>query len=85
MPRVLSIMRTTVTPPERKKYMERSRQKREHYTRAKCRFWIFEEAGLPGAFLEFYEADTKEALTAAHASAPESVVDPGRIYKEVEF
>ena len=85
MPRVLSIMRTTVTPPERKKYMERSRKKREHYARAKCRFWVFEEAGLPGAFLEFFEADSADALSAAHETAPESVVDPGRIYKEVEF
>ena len=85
MPRVLSMMRTTVTPPERKKYMERSKQKREHYGRAKCRFWVFEEASLPGAFLEFFEADSAEALAAAHASAPEPVVDPGRIYREVEF
>jgi hypothetical protein len=85
MPRVLSMMRTTVTPTERKKYMERSKQKRDHYGRAKCRFWVFEEAGLPGAFLEFFEADSAEALAAAHASAPESVVDPGRVYREVEF
>ncbi len=85
MPRVLTMHRTIVPPPERKKYFERLKAKRDYYQRAQCRFWACEEAGLPGAFLEFFEASDAATLTAAHAGAPESVTDPKRIYKEVEL
>jgi hypothetical protein len=50
-----------------------------------CRFWVFEEQGLQGAFVEFCEADSAAALTAAHAAAPERVRDPGRIYTQMEL
>ena len=85
MARVLSMMRTIVPPHERNNNTERSRQNREYYTKPKCRLWVFEEVGLPGAFLEFYEADSAAALSAAHAGAPEPVVDPARVYREVEL
>jgi hypothetical protein len=85
MARVLSIHRLTVTPSERKKYYDRLKRKRAHYEGAGCRFWVFEEAGLPGAFLEFFEADDAATLTRAHADAPETVLDPNRIYQEVEL
>ena len=51
MPRILTMQRTIVPQSERKKDLERLRAKRDHYKRANCRFWVFEEAGLPGAFL----------------------------------
>ena len=85
MARVLSIHRLTVTPSERKKYSERLKKKRAHYEGAGCRFWVFEEAGLPGAFLEFFEADDQATLSRAHAAAPDPVLDPNRIYQEVEL
>ena len=85
MARVLTMHRTIVPPPERKKYFERLKAKRDYYERARCRFWACEEAGLPGAFLEFFEASDAATLSAAHAGAPESVTDPKRIYKEVEL
>ena len=85
MPRALTVQRTLVTPPERKKFAEKLRQKREHDAQANCRYWVFEEAGLPGAFLEFCEAPDAATLTRAHASAPERVLDPARIYHEVEL
>jgi len=56
MPKVLTMHRKIVPPPERKKYMERLRAKRDYYGRANCRFWACEETGLQGAFLEFFEA-----------------------------
>ena len=56
MPRALTIQRTLVTPPDRERFHEKLRRKQEYYTKANCRFWVFEEAGLPGAFLEFFEA-----------------------------
>jgi len=46
---------------------------------------VFEEAGLPGAFLEFCEAPDAATLARAHASAPERMLDPARIYHEVEL
>lgn len=85
MPRALTIQRTLVTPPDREKFHERLRRKQEYYARAKCRFWAFEEASLPGAFLEFFEADDPETLARAHAAAPEPVLDPNRVYQEVEL
>lgn len=85
MPRALTIQRTLVTPPERDKFHERLRRKLEYYASRDCRFWAFEEASLPGAFLEFFEAADPDILARAHAAAPEPVLDPNRVYKEVEL
>jgi hypothetical protein len=85
MPRVLTIQRSLVIPPDRPNFADRLRRKREHYQQAGCRYWVFEETGLPGAFLEFCEAPDAATLSRAHASAPERVLDPARIYHEVEF
>jgi len=85
MPRALTIQRTLVTPPERERFQEKLRRKHEHYAKANCRFWVFEEAGLPGAFLEFFEAADAQTLARAHAAAPEPVLDPNRVYTEVEL
>ena len=85
MPRALTVQRTLVTPPERKKFAERLKRNREYYAQANCRYWVFEEAALPGAFLEFCEAPDAETLTRAHAAAPDRVLDPARIYHEVEL
>ena len=85
MPRALTVQRTLVTPQERKRFGEKLKRNREHYAQANCRYWVFEEAALPGAFLEFCEAPDAATLTRAHASAPERVLDPTRIYHEVEL
>ena len=62
MGRALTIQRTLVTPPDRERFHERLRQKQAYYEKANCRFWVFEEAGLPGAFLEFFEASDAKTL-----------------------
>jgi len=85
MARALTIQRTLVTPNERDKFQEKLRRKQEYYSRAKVRFWAFEEASLPGAFLEFFEADDPKTLAQAHAAAPDPVIDPNRVYTEVEL
>jgi hypothetical protein len=85
MPRALTIQRTLVTPPDRERFQAKLRRKREYYTGANCRFWAFEEAGLPGAFLEFFEAADPDTLARAHAAAPDPILDPNRVYREVEF
>jgi hypothetical protein len=45
----LTIHRTLVRPVDRPKFLERLRAKEQHYTAAGCRFWVFEEAALPGS------------------------------------
>ena len=86
MPRALSLQRTIVTPAERDRFLARARALRSHYQAAGCRYWVFEEAELTGAFIEFAEAPGAEALAAANQSVPdEAVVDPARIYRELEF
>lgn len=85
MPRALTIHRQVVPPGDRARYLERARAKLAHYTAMGVRFWIFEEHNLPGAFVEFVEADNPATLSAAHAAAPERVLDPARIYTQLEF
>jgi hypothetical protein len=85
MPLVMTVQRTTVPASERARYFERLRASRSHYTAANCRFRVFEETGLPGAFIEFVEADDETTLTVAHANAPHRILDPGRIYNETEI
>lgn len=85
MPRALTIQRTLVTPADRERFHDRLRRKRDYYASADCRFWVFEEAGLPGAFLEFFEAEDAATLARAHAGAPEAILDPNRVYAEVEL
>lgn len=85
MARALTIQRTLVTPPDRERFHDKLRRKREHYAKHNCKFWAFEEAGLPGAFLEFVEASDPDTLAKAHAAAPEPILDPQRVYTEVEL
>jgi hypothetical protein len=85
MPLVMTVQRTTVPASERQRYFERLRASQSHYTAANCRFRVFEETGLPGAFIEFVEADDETTLTVAHANAPHRILDPGRIYNETEI
>src|SRR5262249_48636150 len=66
MARALTIQRAMVPATERAKYFARLEGRRAHYQRADCRFWVFEEIGLPGLFIEFTEAHDAATLTAAH-------------------
>lgn len=85
MSRVLSIQRTLVTPRDREKFALRLKRNQAYYKQAGCRYWVFEETGLPGAFLEFFEAPDAATLSRAHASSPERILDPARLYHEVEL
>ena len=81
--RALLLQRTIVTPADRTRFLERARQQRDHFSSHECRYWVFEEAELPGAFIEFTESGNGAALTAALAQAPDPVLDTTRIYREV--
>ena len=79
------MQRSIVPPGDRTEYMAGLREKQAYYAKVNCRFWAFEEAGLPGAFLEFIEGPDVATLAAAQQKAPEPPRDPGRIYREVEL
>ena len=83
MPRALTLSRTIVPLPDRERFFTRARELRTHFQSRGCQYWVFEDAALPGAFIEFAEGTDVEVLTAAYSSAPESGVDPERIYREV--
>jgi hypothetical protein len=83
--RALSLQRTIITPSDRERFFVRVRELRTHYQAAGCHYWLFEERDLTGAFIEFAEGPTAEQLAAAHASVPEALLDPHRIYSEVEL
>ena len=85
MPKALTIQRSTVPSSDRVNYTNRLKALRSHYSAANCRFWVFEETSLPGAFIEFTEADDEATLTTAHASAPHKTLDPSRVYQEVQL
>jgi hypothetical protein len=85
MARALTIQRSIIPAADRAKHLERLRAKRDHYKARSCRFWVFEEAAVHGAFLEFVEADSAEQLTAAHAAATDAPIDATRVYIEVEI
>jgi hypothetical protein len=87
--RALTLQRTIVPPADRRRFLERARARKAEFARASCAFWLFEEKALPGAFIEFVESASETtlspALAAARESATEGVVDPARIYTEVEL
>lgn len=83
MARALVMKRTIVPLPERARYMERLQKRKSYYAAAGCNFWVFEEASLSGAFIEFTEAPNRDTLQAALAEAPDRVLDANRIYQEI--
>ena len=85
MARALTLQRSIVPMHQRKDYIQRLKDRRDHYARARCQFFVFEEVGLPGAFIEFAEAADAATLAAAHSAAPGAMGDSARIYQEVEI
>ena len=73
---------TTVPTSERDAFRKHARETRTHYTDAGCRYWMYEEADLPGAYVEFFESSDKEALVRAHATAAQPAP---RLYVEVDL
>lgn len=85
MARSLTIQRTTIPPSERDRYFARLRARSAHYKSRGCRFWVFEDVELRGAFVEFTEADDLKTLTDAHSSAPDAGAGPSRVYTIAEL
>jgi hypothetical protein len=80
-------MRHSIVPTsDRDDFRERARRSLTHYSSAGCHYWLFEEASLPGAYVEFFEATDPDTLVRAHRGAPDSFVESGgRMYVEVKL
>ena len=85
MPRAMSFRPIIVPLAERDEFRDRARLAQSHYAGKGCHYWLFEEASLPGAYVEFFEAKDREALLAAHRDAPQPVLESARMYVEVEL
>ena len=85
MARAISMRHTIVTPGDRDEFRERAARAKAHYTSAGCQYWLFEEATLPGAFVEFFEANDPDTLQRAHRGAPDPIVESARMYVEVNL
>jgi hypothetical protein len=85
VPRALTLQRSIVPAGGRQKFMDKLQARHAYYAKANCTYWAFEEAELPGAFIEFIEARDGETLARALAGAPDPVVDAARIYQEVQL
>lgn len=85
MARALVMKRTIVPLPDRARYMEKLVKRKTYYASAGCNFWVFEEAALNGAFIEFTEAPDRNTLQTALANANDQVLDANRIYQEISL
>ena len=68
MPRALTIERSKVSRHERDAYFTTLRERRERLKAAACNFWVYEDPGDPGLFIEFTEARDAETLVAGRAA-----------------
>jgi hypothetical protein len=85
VPRAISMRQTVVPAGDRDEFLARAGRSRAHYTGRGCQYWIFEEATLPGAYVEFFEAKDRHALLEAHGDAPQPILESARMYVEVEL
>ena len=83
MPRALTIERVKVSRHEREPYFAGLRERRDRLRAATCNFWVYEDPGEPGLFIEFIEAHDVETLVAGRAAAFQSASAP--ILTEVEL
>ena len=85
MPRAISMRQTVVPTGDRDEFIERASRSRAHYGGRGCSYWLFEEATLPGAYVEFFEASDRSKLLEAHRDAPQPILESARMYVEVEL
>jgi hypothetical protein len=72
MPRALTIVRSKVSRHERDTYFAALRDRKARLRAAECNFWVYEDPGDPGLFIEFTEARDAETLVAARAAVDDS-------------
>jgi hypothetical protein len=85
MARAISMRHTVVPSAEKAEFRKHARKSLAHYSRKGCHYWLFEEATLPGAYVEFFEAGDRATLLTAHVDAPTPILESARLYVEVEL
>lgn len=85
MARAVSMRHTIVPSSERAEFREKAGRSKAHYAGAGCQYWLFEESSLPGAYVEFFEADSPDVLRRAHRDGPDPRVESARLYVEVKL
>ncbi len=85
MPRVLTIERTAIPSSGRQRYLAALRTKAAHFRASDCRFWVFEDSEVRGAFVEFAEGTDEQALGMAYYTMPDSLRCPIPLYHQVEL
>jgi hypothetical protein len=83
--RAISMRHTIVPPADREEFRAKARRSHTHYTGAGCHYWLFEEASMPGAYVEFFEAPDPDILQRAHRGAPDPRTETARMYVETEL
>jgi hypothetical protein len=85
MRRAISMRHTVVPSAEKAEFRQHARESLAHYAKQGCHYWLFEEASLPGAYVEFFEANDRATLLKAHGGAPTPILESARLYVEVEL
>jgi hypothetical protein len=62
--------RESITAAQNEAFRGRAARSKAHYAAAGCNYWLFEEDGAPGSYVEFVEAPDRETLLAARRAAP---------------
>lgn len=88
MPHALTMNRTIVPTADRERFLTRARSLKSHFQSRGCQYWVFEDAEITGAFVEFTEADDARKLSDAQASVPSESHELGgdmrpNMYREV--
>jgi len=83
--RAVSMRHTVVPSAEREAFHRQATASRAHYSSSGCRYWLYQEDGLPGAYVEFFEAPDKETLQRAQRAAGPAATTTSRLYIEVEL
>ena len=76
MPRALAMQRVVVPSRDRARYLEGLPARKAIFRGAGCNFWVFEEAEIIGAFVEFAEAGSPDLLAAALDAAAATGTGP---------
>lgn len=71
MPRLLVMVERAVTELQRAAYLQTLAVRCERAAAASANFWVFEQQGQRGRFLEFVEAGSAEALESAISAVSE--------------
>lgn len=80
--------RTIVPTADRERFLTRARALKSHFQSRGCQYWVFEDAEITGAFVEFTEADDTRKLSEALAATPSESLELGgdvrpNLYREV--